>query len=89
MFELLLIRLPGGEIWKSFPIPYGGFHGRHSVASRFFSPDGRLVAWHEFTRSDERHVVRVWDVAEGRERFSAEGVFYPVLSPDGKFLAAG
>jgi hypothetical protein len=73
---------------KSFSIPYYGSHERDRVASRFFSSDGRLVAWQEFARSDQRHVVRVWDVAEGRERFSAEGVAYPALSPDGRWLAA-
>jgi hypothetical protein len=88
MFELLLIRLPGGEIVKSFSVPYDGFRASNRIASRFFSPDGRLMAWHEFTRSDQRHVVRVWDVADGRERFAAEGVAYPVLSPDGRWLAA-
>jgi hypothetical protein len=88
VFELLLIRLPEGEIWKSFSIPYDGFHERHRVARRFFSPDGRLVAWHEFAPSDERHVVRIWDVEEEREKCAIEGAVYPVLSPDGKILAA-
>jgi WD40 repeat protein len=88
MFELLLIRLPKAEIWKAFNIPYRGFQARDRVARRFFSADGRLLAWYEFDRSADRHLVRVWDVTEGRERFAAEAVAYPALSPDGRWLAA-
>jgi hypothetical protein len=94
LLELHLIQLPGGKVWKSFQIPFprwrldaviwGG------VARRLFSPDGRMLVWWE----DEtlpvgfRETARVWDVTEGRERFAAEGVGHPVLSPDSRLLAA-
>ena len=47
MLELLLIRLPGGEVWKSFPLPYNRWDTLGGIARRLFSDDGRLLAWHE------------------------------------------
>jgi WD40 repeat protein len=88
MLELHLIRLPGGDVWRSFPIPYERWHKTGGIARRLFSTDGRLLAWHEFSGDkNRRDNVRVWDVTECRERFAIDGVTYPVLSPDGNTLA--
>jgi WD40 repeat protein len=87
MLELLLIRLPGGEIARSIAIPCLEPHRPGGIAHRFFSGDGRLLAWHELALGGRGDIVRVWGVAEGRERFAIEGVVYPVLSPDGRWLA--
>jgi WD40 repeat protein len=86
LLELHLIRLPEGEVWKSFSIPYDRWHKRGGIADRLFCNNGGLLAWHEL--AERRHMVRVWDVAESRERFAVDGVTYPVLSPDGSLLAA-
>jgi WD40 repeat protein len=89
LLELHLIRLPEGEVWKSIPISYDRWHKRGGIARRLFSTDGRLLVWHDLSQGgDRRDTVRVWDVTEGRERFAAEGMTYPVLSPDGMVLAA-
>lgn len=88
--ELLLIRLPSGKVWKSFSVQHDRWNKRGGIARRLFSNDGRLLAWHErssFSREEVR-TVRVWDVTEGRERFAVDGATHPVLSPDGKILAA-
>ena len=87
-YELLLIQLPEGKIVRSFSFPYNLFSWHDRVGGRFFSPDGRLVAWHEDLATADRGVVRVWDLAESHERFAAEGVTYPMWSPDGRWLAA-
>src|SRR5262249_21759743 len=86
--ELILIRLPGGSLWRAIPIPYDRWHQRGGIARRLFSADGRLLAWHEFSSDDNSDTVRVWDVAQERERFAADSVTYPLLSLDGRLLAA-
>lgn len=53
-----------------------------------FSPDGKLLA----ASSYDRHPVRVWDIATGRERFVLPGTDAGVLaitfSADGRLVAA-
>ncbi len=53
-----------------------------------FSPDGKLLASGRYDRT-----VKLWDVANGKERSSFEGHKGPVFSvsfaPDGKTLASG
>jgi len=95
LLELHVIRLPGGEVWKSFRIPFPRFRVEDlgaawgGVARRLFSPDGRLLVWweEELLQAGFRETVRVWDVVEGRERFAVDGVGHPVLSPDSRLLA--
>jgi WD40 repeat protein len=88
VLELHLIRLDGGALWKSIPIPYDRWHKQGGIARRLFSSDGRLLAWHEYSSQSNSDTVRAWDVAEDRERFTALGMTYPVVSPDGSLLAA-
>ena len=87
--ELHLVRIPGGDIWKSLPIPYNRFNSADEIARRLFSSDGHLLAWHEYEPRDNKHFdcVRVWDVVEGRERLAITGVKNPTFSPDGRLLA--
>jgi WD40 repeat protein len=85
LLELHLICLPAGEVQKSFSIPYDRWHKRGGIADRLFCENGGLLAWHEL--AERRDTVRVWDVAESRERFAVDGATYPVLSPDGSLLA--
>ena len=68
--ELHLIRLPGGNIWKSLPVPYDRFQKDGGIARRLFSANGHLLAWHEYSQETEGfNGIRVWDVVEERERF--------------------
>lgn len=84
MGEIRLWNLSGGE-----PIPVLGLVGHvHGVVSIAFSRDGSTLASGGFDR-----VVKLWDVATGRERATLEGhegwIAAVAYSPDGTMLASG
>jgi hypothetical protein len=65
MFELLLIRLPGREIVKSFSIPYDGFHARDRAP---------FVGQHNFDPTNiARECNGTWGSARSTECASGHG----------------
>jgi WD40 repeat protein len=72
------------------PLPRGAVQLRHSgpVSSLVFTPDGETLI-----SGSGDGLVRLWDVASGKERRRLRGhrgrVLCLALSPDGKTLASG
>jgi WD40 repeat protein len=80
----VLALMTGPIIPPTPPIPGVNLPGRPArVTGLTYCPDGRSLA----TMGHEK-VVRVWDPADGRERFAVPGA-YPAYSPDGSVLAIG
>jgi WD40 repeat protein len=80
----LLALMVGPVIPPARSIPGVNNPGRPAwVTGLVYAPDGKSLA----TMGHEK-VVRVWDPAAGRERFTVAAA-YPAYSPDGKALAVG
>jgi RNA polymerase sigma factor (sigma-70 family) len=76
-----LLRLADGTEERVFPL--GREDGVVSIQWLCFTPDGRSLC-----AGDYGSAVRVWDVATGRQTWSADSAAAAAFSPDGKLLAA-